>query len=231
MPFPIRALIFDFDGLIFDTETTEMVVWRRIYAGYGFEFPDERWAHNAGLWNSNHRWDPAAHLQGLLGEPLDLQALSLRHHDESVAALETQAPVEGVTQYLDAAARLGLRLAVASSSPLYWVEGHLARLGLLKRFERITSGDDVAPERVKPQPDIYLKALQALELPAAQALAFEDSQHGVMAARAAGIFVVAVLNPTTALLQSGGADLVLDSFTDMPLERLLERVGEAAARS
>ena len=230
MPAPIRALLFDFDGLIFDTETTEMIVWKHIYAEHGFEYPEERWAHNAGLWGSNHRFDSAAHLQDLLGQELDLNALNQRHHDESAAAFETQAPREGLVDYLDAAQRLGLRLAVASSSPLYWVKTHLTRLGLIDRFERIISGDDVAPERVKPQPDIYLKALEGLGLAASEAVAFEDSPHGVIAARAAGIFVVAVPNPTTVRLPLTGADLVLPAFGALPLEGLLQRAAEPASR-
>ncbi len=225
---PIRALFFDFDGLIFDTETTEMTVWKRIYAEHGFEYPEDRWAQNAGLWGNNHRFDSAAHLQGLLRRPLDLDALNRRHHDESASAFLTQPAREGVVEYLDAAQRLGLRLAVASSSPLYWVTGHLARLGLLSRFERIVSGDDVTPDRVKPKPDIYLKALEALAISPAQAIAFEDSPHGLIAAHAAGIFAVAVPNPTTARLELPDADLRLDSLTGVPLEQLLQRVAQAA---
>ncbi len=228
MPAHVRALFFDFDGLIFDTETTEMMVWKRIYAEHGFEYPEERWAQNAGLWGNNHHFDSAAHLQDLLRRALDVDALNRRHHDESAAAFLTQPAREGVVEYLDAAQRLGLRLAVASSSPLYWVAGHLTRLGLISRFERIISGDDVTPDRVKPKPDIYLKALKALELPPAQAIAFEDSPHGLIAAHAAGIFAVAVPNPTTARLELPAADLRLDSLTDVPLEQLLAQVAQAA---
>ncbi len=228
---PIQALFFDFDGLIFDTETTEMFVWKRIFAEYGFEYPEDRWAQNAGLWGNNHRFDSAAYLQDLLHRPLDLQALNQRHHDESAAAFLTQPAREGVVDYLDAAQRLGLRLAVASSSPLYWVSGHLTRLGLTSRFERIISGDDVTPDRVKPKPDIYLKALQALDISPAQAIAFEDSPHGLIAARAAGVFAVAVPNPTTARLELPAADLVIDSLAEVPLEQLLQQVAQAAPPS
>ncbi len=230
MPAPIRALFFDFDGLIFDTETTEMLVWKNIYAEYGFDYPEDRWAQNAGLWGDAHRFDSAAHLQDLLQRPLDLPALHKRHHDESARAFLTQPAREGIAEYLDAAPALGIRLAVASSSPLYWVSGHLARLGLISRFERIISGDDVTPDRVKPQPDIYLKALAALNVDAAEAIAFEDSPHGLIAARAAGIFAVAVPNPTTARLELP-ADLRIDSLANVPLEQLLQRVAEAAPPS
>ncbi len=228
---PIRALFFDFDGLIFDTETTEMIVWKHIYAEHGFEYPEDRWAQNAGLWGNNHRFDSAAHLQDLLQRPLDLEALNRRHHDESAAAFLAQPAREGIVEYLDAGQGLGLRLAVASSSPLYWVTGHLSRLGLVSRFERIISGDDVPPDRVKPKPDIYIKALQALDISAAEAIAFEDSPHGLIAARAAGIFAVAVPNPTTARLELPAADLRLDSLADVPLEQLLQRVAQAVPPS
>jgi len=231
MPGSIRALIFDFDGLIFDTETSEMIVWKRIYGEHRCEFPEDVWAQNAGLWGSHHRFDPAAHLQDLLGRPLDLQALRQRYRDEEDAMFETQPAEAGVTDYLEAGRRLGLQLAVASSSPLDWVEGHLARLGLVSRFDRIISGDDVAPGRVKPHPDIYLKALEALDVTAGQAIALEDSPHGLRAARAAGIFAVAVPNPTTVRLSLEAADLVIDSMAAVPLEQLLQRVTQAARRS
>ena len=113
---------------------------------------------------------------------------------------------------------------MASSSPRTWVVPHLTRLNLVRRFDRIITADDVAPGRTKPLPDIYLKALEALGVRAAQAIAFEDSPHGLAAARAAGIFAVAVPNPATAHLDLSRADLVIKSFRAMPLKELLQRV-------
>lgn len=225
----IRALFFDFDGLILDTETTEMIVWKHIYAEFGFDYPEERWAQNAGLWGDKHRWDSAAHLQDLAGRPLDTEALKKRHHDESGVALAQQGAREGVLEYLDAGRQLGLRLAVASSSPFYWVGTHLTRMGLIDRFDRIITGDDVAPERVKPQPDIYLKALEAVGVAPEEAIALEDSPHGLIAAHAAGIFAVGVPNPTTARLKLEAADLLVDSLAALPLEDLLRRAAMRAA--
>jgi HAD superfamily hydrolase (TIGR01509 family) len=218
----IRALLFDFDGLILDTETLELGVWKTIYAEHGFEYPMHLGLQNAGLWG-NTAFDPVAYLYELTKDSLDTDAIRRRHHDESTVLIARQPARAGVQDYLSEARRLGLRLAVASSSPRYWVESHLTRLGLLHRFDSIITGDDVPPGRTKPLPDIYLKALDVLKVTASEAVALEDSPYGVAAARAAGIFVVAVPNPTTARLKHEGADFLLGSLSDMPLQDLLQR--------
>ncbi len=218
----IRALLFDFDGLILDTETPEVHIWKKIYAEYGFEYPMERGLLNVGKWG-NTAFDPAGYLHELTRDSLDRQAIIKRHHDESMVLIEQQPAGAGVEATLTEARRLGLRLAVASSSPCPWVESHLTRLGLLPRFDTVVTGDDVPPGHVKPLPDIYLKAMERLGITAAQAIAFEDSPHGVVAARTAGIFVVAVPNPTTAMLDLSHADLVIPSLASTPLSDLLQR--------
>ncbi len=223
---PIRALLFDFDGLILDTETPELHVWQRIYAEYGFEYPQDLWSQNVGMW-ANAGFDPVRHLHELTRDSLDLEALRRRHRAESDLLIAREPVGAGVQDYLAAARRLGLRLAVASSSPRSWVKPHLARLGLLRRFDRVVTADDVAPGHTKPKPDIYLKALDALAVTHAQAIAFEDSPHGLAAARGAGIFAVAVPNPTTAGLDLHQANLVVRSLTALPLEQLLDRAASA----
>lgn len=220
----IRALLFDFDGLILDTETPEVTVWARIYAEYGFESPRQMLEQRVGLWG-NAEFDPVERLHRLTHDSLDREALRQRHRDESAVLIEQQPIGAGVEDYLAAARRLGLRVGVASSSPRKWIEAHFARLGLSGRFDCIVTYDDVAPDRVKPNPDIYLKALECVGVAAPQAIAFEDSPPGLAAARAAGIFTVAVPNPTTASLDFGGANLVLTSLATLPLDDLLKRVG------
>ena len=130
----------------------------------------------------------------------------------------------GVVDYLNDARRLGLRLAVASSSPHDWVDMHLVRLGLADRFEVIICGDDVPPGRTKPHPDLFVKALDVLNIKADEAIVFEDSPNGVAAARAARIFVVRVPNPVTSLLKTDGANLTLDSLSQIPLQKMLNNL-------
>jgi HAD superfamily hydrolase (TIGR01509 family) len=216
----IQALLFDFDGLILDTETPETDVWKTIYSEHGFDYPVELGAQKIGTWGTAV-FDPAAYLHELTKDSLDVEAIKARHHDESTILIERLPARDGVQDYLYAARRRGLRVAVVSSSPRSWVEPHLTRLRLLHRFDRLITGDDVPPGRVKPHPDIYMKALEKLDVRPGEAIAFEDSPPGVAAAHAAGIYVVAVPNPVTALLNFEDAQLVVTSLLNTPLDDLL----------
>jgi HAD superfamily hydrolase (TIGR01509 family) len=216
----IKVLLFDFDGLILDTETTEFRVWQTIYREYGQEMLPETWGQVIGGYGISN-FDGALHLAELVGDGADVQGLRARFRSESDALILQQPILPGVVDYLNDACRLGLRLAVASSSPHNWVDTHLARLGLADRFDVIICGDDVPPGRTKPHPDLFLKALDALSIKADEAIVFEDSPNGVTAARAAGIFVVRVPNPITLLLKTDGANLTLDSLSQISLPKLL----------
>jgi len=216
----INALLFDFDGLILDTETPEFQVWQTIYREYGHEFSIERWGQVVGGWGISD-FDPANYLAELAGDGLNPEGLRARHKAKSDALTLLQPVLPGVAKYLDEALHLDLRLAIASSSPHSWVDTHLSRLGLYHHFDTVVCADDVAPGRTKPNPDLFLLALERLEIQASQAIVFEDSPNGVMAAKAAGIFVVAVPNPITARLKIDGADLTVESLANMPLQDLL----------
>lgn len=218
----LRALIFDFDGLILDTETPEVEVWKGIYGEHGLEYPIEHWSQIIGGWG-NSNFDPAAELQRLSATPLDAESLRSRHRQQSNDLILRAPVMPGAREVLAAGRRLAMRCAIASSSERAWVEPHLRRLGLLGHFEQIVTGDEVQKGRTKPHPDVYLKALAALRLSAGEALVFEDSPNGVRAAHAAGLRVVGVPNPVTAALNLE-ADLVLSSLAELPLEEILKRL-------
>jgi HAD superfamily hydrolase (TIGR01509 family) len=218
----IHAILFDFDGVILDTETPEVQVWKRIYAEYGFEYPVERALGTIG-YLGYPSFDPALNLHEWAHDSLDLDALHARHRSESDVLIEQEPIGEGVLDTISEARRLGLQVAVASSSPHTWVQPHLARLGLMQHFDQIVTSDYVEPGRVKPHPDIYLKALELLDVTAAQAIAIEDSLPGIQAAQTAGIFAVAVPNPITALVDLSRANLVIKSLSALPLRDLIER--------
>jgi HAD superfamily hydrolase (TIGR01509 family) len=222
----IKALLFDFDGLILDTETPEFQVWQAIYHEYGQEFPAEQWGQIVGGGGEPH-FNAAGHLVELAGDGLNANSLRARHKSESEALVLQQPVLHGVVDYLDDAQHMGLRLAVASSSPHSWVDTHLARLELDDYFDVIICGDDVPPGRTKPHPDVFLKALDAVDVRADEAIVFEDSPNGVKAARQAGIYVVSVPNPMTAMLKTDGANLTLNSLANMSLEELLENVNSS----
>jgi HAD superfamily hydrolase (TIGR01509 family) len=219
----VRALIFDFDGLILDTETPDVRAWQEIYAGHGLPFPVQAWGQIIGGMGAS-QFDAAVHLQQLVGRPLDLEVVRAQQNRLSHALVDQQPILPGVRDVIREARRWALKLAIASSSPHSWVDAHLARLGLFHDFERIICAEDVAPGRTKPNPDLYLRALEQLEVRADEAVVFEDSPNGVRAARTAGIFVVAVPNPTTSLLTFEGENLRLNSFADLSLNALFSYV-------
>jgi len=219
----IRALIFDFDGLILDTETPDVHAWENIYAEYGFPFPLESWAQIIGGTGAS-TFNAAVHLQSLLSDSLDLDDLQKRQNRISHSLVDEQTALPGVMDYLQDAKRLGLGLAIASSSSHSWVDTHAQRLGIFHYFDKVICADDVAPGRTKPNPDLFLKALDQLDVRKSEAIVFEDSPNGVRAAKSAGIIVVAVPNPVTSLLSIDNANLTLRSLADLSLSELLNKV-------
>jgi HAD superfamily hydrolase (TIGR01509 family) len=217
----LKSLIFDFDGLILDTETPEFQAWQDIYQEHGHELPAEEWLGIVGG-DGLSGFDAASHLVSLVDNQPDAAALRRRHRAESDARIASQPILPGVNALLLQARKAGLKLAIASSSSHSWVDSHLSRLGMLDKFDSIICSDDVPPGRTKPNPDLFLKALEALNVRPAEAIVFEDSLNGIRAAKAAGIFVVAVPNHVTGLFGVDGADLLLDSLRDFRLERFLQ---------
>ncbi len=211
-----RLLVFDFDGLILDTEAPAFEAWCEIYAEHGCTLDPGLWAANIG---TDDTFDPCRHLETLLERPIDAAAVRARRAARVAELIARQEALPGVRDYVDTARRLGLGLAVASSSDRAWVCGHLERLGLLAHFDVVRTSDDVA--RVKPDPALYRAALDAAGVAATEAVAFEDSPNGIRAAKAAGLPCVAVPNGVTAALDFTAADLHLPSLAALPLPVLL----------
>jgi HAD superfamily hydrolase (TIGR01509 family) len=213
----IRALVFDFDGLMVDTESAAHESWLDIYREHDQEFPLHLWS--AVLGGSGAEFDPLAYLAAQVGRQLDAEALRQRRAQRKLELAAAQPLLPGVAGYIADARRLGLGLGVASSSPRSWVVGHLDRLGVTDAFDAITTADDVA--RVKPEPDIYLAAAAALGVRPDQAIALEDAPNGLLSAKRAGLIAVAVPNPLTGQLPLDHADLRIASLADVPLGALL----------
>jgi HAD superfamily hydrolase (TIGR01509 family) len=219
----IKALIFDFDGLILDTETPEYLVWKNMYQEHGFELPHEEWGKIIGGYGHSN-FDAAVHLSHLAQGRLDPVSLRARHRLESDALNLAQPILPGVMETIHGAKRMGLKLAIASSSPHSWVDTHAKRLNILHYFDAVICADDVAIGRTKPNPDLFLLALDQLKVQKEAAVVFEDSPNGVKAANRAGIFVVAVPNPITSTLSIEGADLTVNSLANLSLFELLNKV-------
>jgi len=220
----VRAFLFDFDGLILDTELASRAGWELLYREHGHELPADLWATLVG---THGAWDPMAHLEELVGEPLEREALNERRYAHEIALIEAEELRPGIAEYLVAARQHGLKRAIVSSSSRHWVSMHLERLEEAAGWDAICTAEGDA-ERAKPSPTLYLEALAALGVAADEAVAFEDSPNGVRAAKAAGVFCVAVPNEVTRELglEEAGADLLLDSLADLPPETLFRQLEE-----
>ena len=203
-------MIFDFDGLILDTETPEFIAWQEAYSALGARLDRQTWAQVIGTLESG--WDPWTYLEEQVGHPVDRGPIRAVRQARHLALVDAEVARPGVRAWLDQARDLGLRVGLASSSSGEWVTTYLKRLGILDRFSAIATGDRVPHS--KPDPAVYLLALSELGVDAADAIAVEDSPNGIAAAKAAGLVVVAVPNAMTADLDLSAADLVLESLAD-----------------
>lgn len=216
----IRALIFDFDGLILETEEPSYQSWEAVYQSFGLSLPFSTWSTIIGT--SQGVFDPGLELQRQVKRQVDWDAVELERQASEQALINKLPVLPGVEQYLQDARRMGLQIGLASSSSCRWVAGHLERIGLDGYFDCIRASDDV--KHVKPDPELYLSVLTGLGVKADEAIALEDSPIGILSAKRAGLFCVAVPNSLTRQLRLNQADLLLGSLAEMPLKMLIERV-------
>jgi HAD superfamily hydrolase (TIGR01509 family) len=219
---PSACLVLDFDGTVLDTEEPVYRSWWELWDDHGHELARSEWQAIIG---TGGVFDPFAALEGRLGRRLDpalLQARRLRR-DELQAAHEVR---DGIVGWLDDAARMGIPVGIASSSPVDWVDDHLRRLGLRHRFEVLVCAGDDIPH--KPDPTSYRLACERLGADPAHSVAVEDSPHGVRAAVSAGLFTVAVPHGLTVDLDLSAAHVVAISLGHLTLTEALRL---AVARS
>jgi putative hydrolase of the HAD superfamily len=213
----IRGLIFDFDGLILDTETPEFEVWQEIYGVYGQSLPLNEW--QAALGASFAAFDPVQYLSTKVNVPLDHGAIHTDHRLRALQLIHQKSAQPGIPETLAQARAAGLKLGIASSSPLRWVEPLLRQLNLYEYFDQIVCRDHVT--KIKPDPELYLLCTTKLGLSGDEVMIFEDSPNGIRAANAAGIFCVALPNTLTRQLDISHADLILERIDAIPFVDLL----------
>lgn len=210
-----RAVIFDFDGLIIDSETPIFDIWAEIYRDHGGRLTMEHWRHALGTHNG---FDPYGELERQTGVRLSRDEWVPKVRDQHWRLCEDEPLRPGVFDRLAEARALGLPAAVASSSSLEWVGPWLTRHGLRDLVDAVCTRDDV--ERVKPAPDLFLLAAERLGVPPAQCVVFEDTPNGVAAAHAAGMWAVAVPSPITRALEFPSPHRTLTSLAACTLAEL-----------
>lgn len=218
----IRAFIFDFDGLLLDTESPVIEAWTQLHARVGLPC-DQREALDL-IGEVDHDFDP----WHAFPATVDRKQLEDEHRTLTRALTRQQPLLPGVRERLDEGRRLGLKLAVASNSSHRHVDGHLQRLGLFEYFATTRCRDDVA--RGKPEPDVYLVVVEALGIAPAEAVAFEDSKAGIVAAKRAGLRAVAVPNNCTRHHDFSQADLLARSLAEFSLGELIGRFADRSIK-
>jgi len=219
------AVVFDLDGVIVDTERIIHQVWGEVFARYESSFTPAEWAAIVG---TDKGFDPYAALVERSRLPVPLRDELREQVDKrEQVLLAGLGPLPGVREWVEGAERLGLGIAVASSSPAEWVTGRLADVGLEGHFAVVSGRNEKLA--AKPAPDVYLDACRRLGAEPARAIAVEDSANGLAAAKSAGLTCVAVPNTVTRDHDLGAADLLLDSLASMPLEEAVRLLSEKRA--
>lgn len=205
------AVLFDFDGVLVDTEWSIYQAWLRTFEKHGHDLPLDVYTHCIG--SDFATWSPKIHLEELSGLTFDWHDLDALRQEEILRDLDGEGPMSGVVGLLEQLTLSEIRRAVVSSSSHHWVDGWLGKIDCTNHFETVVCRGD-APQ-IKPAPDLYLEAARRLALPAHECLVIEDSLNGVKAAKAAGMPVWVVPNRVTAGLDFSGADRMFPSLVEL----------------
>lgn len=207
------ALIFDFDGLIVDSETPGFQAWSETYATHGGTLPFEKYSACIGTIGG---FDLHRYLEEQTGKRFEREQLETACNKRWFDLMKEQPLLPGIAACVSSAKARGMKLAIASSSTEKWVTFNLRRFKLLEHFDAVCTSDYV--NAVKPDPALYLLALQRLGVRPDEAIAFEDSPNGILAAKRAGIFCVAIPNPLTRDLPLELADRRLSSLVEFDFD-------------
>ncbi len=219
----IRALLFDFDGVIVDTEVPTYQSWRDIYAEYGVDLALDDWLPAVGSGSSRSgAFDAVTHLQRLIGATVDRDDVIARRTRRKAELYERAALLPGVRERLAEAQHLGMKTAIVTRNRNDRVTDHLRRVGLDHQWQALVCANE---EPTRDKAELYRHALAVLDVLSSEALAFEDSPSGVRAAKRAGVLCAAVPNEITRGALFDEADTVLSSLAERSIEEILRTVG------
>ena len=222
-PHEFRALLFDFDGTIVDTHTPDLQAWQEEFRHLGLELDERWWIQHLGIRGEDQRC--LDRIESDLGRAIDREGIMKRQEDRLHRLVSQQPILPGIVDLLEESRRRRWANAIVSNASSHWVETHLQRLGLKHFFDLVLTREHFRPG--KPDPAGYLLALEHLALRGAEALAFEDSAAGWIAAEGAGISCVHI--PLAISAPSDGLDIVLtlQSLQDIPADQILARMGSS----
>lgn len=206
-----RAVLFDFDGILVDTEWAIYQAWLDTFRSHGQDLPLSLYTRCIG--SDFDAWSPKTYLEDLTQLGFDWLEMDAERQVAIRSALEKEGTIEGVMDLLVEIGESGIPAAVVSSSSHNWVDGWLEKLDMGRYFMEVVCKGDAA--RIKPAPDLYLEAANRLGVPPGECLVIEDSLNGLVAAHAAAMKVWIVPNRVTAALDFRQADKVLADFREL----------------
>lgn len=206
-----KAVLFDFDGVILDTEWPIYQTWLDLFRSEGQDLPIETYVQCIG--SDFDTWSPEKHLEELTGKSYDWDTINPARQIEIHAALENPVALPGVRELFTHLHSASVPIAVVSSSSHSWVDVWLEKLDLITMTTTVVCRGD-AP-RIKPAPDLYHEAVRRLALSAADCLVIEDSYNGTKAGIDAGCKTLVVPSRLTNCLDFTIAHGVVDSLTDL----------------
>ncbi len=217
----LECVIFDLDGLMVDSEPLQFQAYREAFAHFDIELTITQWTQWHTVEASTRRWVES---EGLNIDPELVRAKKKLIYDRMIADELNLKP--GVSELVESLASRH-RLCVASGSRRESIEGCLAKFSLLQHFDRLCSATEV--ERSKPYPDVYLHALELMQVAPAATVALEDSPTGLAAATAAGLACIVCPEPFLARPAAAyaGATLRVESLTELSVD-ILEQLLIAA---
>ena len=210
-----EAILFDFDGVILDTEWSIYESMRETFIENGHDLPLEEYVKCIG--SDFNTWSPENMLEELTGKAFDWEAIGIARNKWIREEINKLDAMPGVRETVNLCQERKIPIAIVSSSNHSWVDGWLDKLGLLESFDHIIARED-AP-RIKPAPDLYAEAVKRIKLPASKSLVIEDSLNGMKSAHTVGCPVAAIPNRITQCIDFSAAEYQYPSLVEL-LEEL-----------
>ncbi|MBN1601865.1 MAG: HAD family phosphatase [Chitinispirillaceae bacterium] len=215
----LDAVVFDFDGVVIDTETARYEVWKKIFEEYGQVLPREIWVKSIG--RSEYVVNPCDLLRGITGRDIDVDQLWLYQKKMEDRYIAGKPLTAGLVERLNEVKAAGARIAIASSASRRYVEKHLKDRDIFGYFDTLVCRDDVIKH--KPDPEPYRNAVESLGAELSFSLAVEDSPAGIESAVSAGLFCVAIAGNMTREMNLSRAHCIVDSLDDITFTSIAER--------
>jgi HAD superfamily hydrolase (TIGR01509 family) len=219
---PLDGILFDFDGLILDTETTIFQAWQQKFREYGQELLLEEWAEIIG--KSGSDFGPIKDFLNSIGDDKIQYQIRQEVSRREMEMVIKQKPLPGAVDLIKKTKQAKKKLGIVSSSSTEWVIQHLTRVELIEYFDDLSCSDEV--DEAKPDPALYKLGLKKMGCEPSKVIVLEDSPNGVLAAKRAGLYCIAVPNGITKQLpyyQNGGTpDRVLSSLEDFPWDEYMK---------